>query len=480
MLFPVLSVPSQLMTVSTIAAIATPPGQGAVAVIRMSGPSARGIAAEVFRARGGSAEDGDGGEDGGAFSPPPRVQILGNIVASSGGKIDEVLLAFFPGPASYTGEDVVEIACHGGVVVTRAVLARLLEAGAEPAQPGEFSQRAFLNGKMDLTQAEAVMDLISARTELAARAAGQQLAGRLGGELEGMRGDLIALVAQVEAHIDFPDEDIDPATGERLVARLDAVAERTGKLLATADQGRILREGVRTVICGAPNAGKSSLLNLLLGCDRAIVNPGAGTTRDTIEESLSVRGLPLRLVDTAGLREGGSEVEREGIARSRRALEGADLVLHVIDASVATDEGADGKEGAGKIEVPAGVPVLRLLNKSDLPPHPDWEEAEGLRVSCLREEDRTAVEEALFDAVTRGGERFDLENPAAINARHQHCLRRAEEDLARAREALCADASPEFVALELRAALDAVGEVIGRTDVEEILGEIFSTFCVGK
>lgn len=292
----------------TIAAIATPFGEGAIALLRLSGPQALQMARAIFR---------------GANEFTPRLAHFGAI-HDGARKLDEVLLTVFPTPASYTGEDVVEIACHGGVLISRRILELLLENGARSAQPGEFTQRAYLNGKMDLTQAEAVMDLIGAQTDLALRAATEQLEGRLGAHFRELRDGLIEVLAHVEAYIDFPDEDIDPATGEALLAKIDSVRANASALLATARPGKILREGVRTVIFGAPNVGKSSLLNLLLGYERAIVSARPGTTRDVIEETIDVRGIPLRLVDTAGVRESDDEIEREGIARTRRQIERAD------------------------------------------------------------------------------------------------------------------------------------------------------------
>lgn len=444
---------------STIAAIATPPGTGAVSLIRLSGPDATLIASLVFRGKPASGW-------------PPRTQLFGRIVGSDGVMIDEVLLTRFPGPHSFTGEDVVEIACHGGVIVTRRVLDTLLAAGAESALPGEFSERAFLNGKMDLTQAEAIMDLISAQTDLAMKAAGEQLSGRLGKAIEAIRLDVVGLLAHVEAYIDFPEEDIDPDSNATLVARCDGIISGVDALLATADQGRILREGIRTVICGAPNAGKSSLLNCLLGFDRAIVNAAAGTTRDTIEEFINLRGIPLRLVDTAGIRDGREAVERDGIARSRTQIERAELVLLVIDVSVGADQIA-------LISVPEKTKVIRILNKSDLAPHPDWLGDTGFPVSCLDEASVESLREFLFRRITEGTT-LSSASLVAINARHQHCLNRARVDLMKARELMMAGESPEFVAVDLRAALESVGDVIGRTDIEEILGEIFSQFCIGK
>ncbi len=447
------------MNAPTIAAIASPPGVGAVALVRLSGAGAAAVAGTVFRGRPVS-------------DWIPRQQHFGRIVDATGAVVDEVLLAWFPAPGSFTGEEMVEISCHGGPLVTRRVLESLLEAGAAPARAGEFSERAFCNGRLDLTQAEAIMDLISAKTDLALKAAGEQLAGRLGREVEGLRQGLIGLLAHVEAYIDFPEEDISPETGASLMAAMDAELGRMHRLLATADQGRILREGLRTVICGPPNAGKSSLLNRLVGFDRAIVSELAGTTRDTVEEFVNVVGIPLRLVDTAGIREEAEEIEREGIARSRAAIAGAELVLLVVDASRAASQ-------LDPIEVPEASRLVRLLNKADLPRHADWAEAEGIALSCLDEASVDAFRERLASILLQGGG-FDADHPVAINARHQHCLRRATRDLEAARALLEAGESPEFVALDLRSSLDAVGEVVGRTDVEEILGEIFATFCVGK
>lgn len=287
----------RLIENTTIVATASPPGTGAVSLIRMSGADARRIAGSIFR-----------GSLPGDWSA--RKQIYGRIIGQSQETVDRVLLTWFPGPASFTGEDTVEIACHGGVVVTGKVVDLLVENGAVPASPGEFSQRAFFNGKIDLTQAEAIMDLITARTGLAARAAQEQLGGSLGMRIEELKESAIGILAHVEAYIDFPDEDIDPDSTAAMSTKLASMISSIELLLATADQGRILREGLHTVICGAPNAGKSSLLNLLLGFDRAIVNESAGTTRDTIEEVVNLQGIPLRLVDTAGLRDGGGEIER--------------------------------------------------------------------------------------------------------------------------------------------------------------------------
>jgi tRNA modification GTPase len=440
----------------TIAAISTPVGEGAIAIIRISGSGALPILAKVFR---------------GKNTPDrliPRRAVYGHI-QDAHGKIDDALVTYFRGPKSYTGEDLVEISCHGGILVTRRVLEAVLTGGARMANPGEFTQRAFLNGKMDLTQAEAVMDLIRAQTELALRAANEQLAGYLGGELTEIRELLLTTLAHVEAYIDFPDEQIDPDTGKSLLDRILSLEIRLDRLLATAEQGRILRHGLRTVIYGAPNVGKSSLLNLLLGYDRAIVSELPGTTRDTIEEIINVRGIPVRLIDTAGARESGDDVESEGIRRAQAQVDQADLIIQVVDGS---------KPPAGLKNFGQEKSVL-LLNKCDLGIHPQWGEFDGIRFSCLKKVGLEELNKAIWDRVM--GEKVQFADlRMAINARHQACLRNAKQFLTAGRGALEKGESPEFVAIELRGALDAVGEVVGKLDTEDILGKIFSEFCIGK
>ncbi len=440
----------------TIAAIASPLGMGAVAVVRVSGPEA---VAAVDRLSGGVAG-----------RAADRRAVLAKLRDARGELLDEVLLTVFRAPRSFTGEEVVEIGCHGGVLVTRKVLGALLEAGARHAQPGEFSQRAFFNRRIDLTQAEAVMDLIGAQTELALRAAHEQREGRLGRRTEELRAELLGIVAHLEAYIDFPDEDIDPDTGAAMLARIDALAGEVRRLLATADQGRVLREGVRTVIYGRPNVGKSSLLNVLLGYERAIVSATAGTTRDTLEEVVNVAGIPLRLVDTAGIRESGDALEQEGIRRAAEQLGRADLVLEVVD-------------GSGPRGELLGDPMPRrrilILNKADLGLDPSWEGSGGLEFSCLEESGTAALAARIRDALEFGGADWG-DHSVAINARHQDCLRRALTAIEAGRSQLAGGHSPEFVAAELRDALEAVGEIAGRVDADEILGEIFARFCIGK
>ncbi len=441
----------------TIAAIATPPGQGALAVLRLSGPRAFAIADEVFRGP----------------AAPPRLQIFGRIVAADGSVIDEVLLTRFPGPKSFTGEDTVEITGHGGRLVSRAILDRLLQAGARAAQGGEFTQRAFLNGKLDLTQAEAIMDVISAQTDLALRCAQRQLEGRLGERVEEQRHALISVLAHVEAYIDFPEEDIDPETGEHLHSRIRSVIESLDGLRSTARQGRILREGVATVICGPPNAGKSSLLNVLLGFERAIVSETAGTTRDTIEEVINLQGIPLRLIDTAGLRETGDRIELEGMARTSKSVQAAELVLEVCDGSL--------PPAPVPLTVPEGALHFRVLNKADLGIDPGWDQAgEKLAVSCRTGEGIEELKAAMAAALTRDQAGSAEAWSVTVNARHLQALNAAREHLIEALGQLEAGSPPELPAADLRSALHQLGEIVGKTDIEEILDVVFSRFCIGK
>jgi len=437
----------------TIAALATPAGAGALAVARMSGPGSLAMAGRIFRGRRPLSECASG-----------RVQ-RGHI-EQDGIVLDEVLLTIFRAPRSYTGEDLVEISGHGGSVVAASVLRAVLAAGASPAPPGEFTRRAFLNGKLDLTQAEAVMDLIAARGEASARAAAGQLEGRLGRAVEELRGDALTAVAHLEAFIDFPEEGIDPESGGALLERVDRLHRATARLLSTADEGRMLREGVRLVIHGEPNAGKSSLLNLLVGYDRAMVSEIPGTTRDTIEESLTLRGLPFRVIDTAGLRESSDPLELEGMRRTRAQLEQADVSLRVVDVSA-------------KAELtPHDAREIRVLNKIDL--RPGLVPGEGEVVMCCLDgqglEDLVAAVVARTDlsALDRCGEVI------TVNERHRHCLATAQNYLEEARRSLERGDPPELTAVELRAALATIGEITGAVETEDVLDKIFGNFCIGK
>jgi tRNA modification GTPase len=449
---------TELIPVETIAAISTPTGEGAIALVRISGSGAIPIADKLFQGKGRPSRF------------VSHVLHLGEIVDEAGRLIDEVMMSIHHAPSSYTGEDLVEISCHGGTLVTAKVLDACLRAGARGARPGEFTERAFLNGKMDLTQAEAVIDLIRARTDLALRSATEQLEGKLGEKIRAIRDALVSLLAHIEASIDFPEEGIEPDAGEKLHGRLYSIREQIQALLATADQGRILRDGVRVVIYGATNAGKSSLLNRLLGYERVIVSDTHGTTRDTIEETVNLRGIPVRLLDTAGFRTSTSDIEREGITRTERSLQRADLRLHIVDRNAPRP--AHFQENAIN-----GNEIV-LLNKSDLPEHSDWKNFKALRISCATEDGLSELEDEIIARI--GKQNLRPENTVAINLRHRDCLRRALEACDRARGGMNQGLSPEYLAVDLNEALRAVGEVIGAAGVEQILDSVFSQFCIGK
>jgi len=458
------------MQPGTIAAIATPLGEGGIAIIRISGPDAFNVAEKIFRPSG---------------AQPLRLSIApshtvhyGHIVRDSQ-PVDEVLVTVLRAPRTFTREHTVEISCHGGVLITRLVLNAALAAGARLAEPGEFTQRAFIHGRIDLAQAEAVADLIHSRTELAARVAHDQLAGKLSQRIQKLRDDLMHTLAHIEAHIDFPDEDISPDTRSTLTQRIEAGLHLIEELLQTAREGQILRRGIRAAIIGRPNVGKSSLLNQLLGHDRAIVSPVAGTTRDTIEETANVRGIPVVFIDTAGLRNAEDAVEEEGIRRSHAALDRAELILHVLDASAPmTPQDMDLLRQLNE------RPRIVVLNKSDLPRALDVSEPLALsssvvELSCASGAGLEVLKDAIQKIVWKG-----VNSPenlqVTINARHQEILRRAREATWSTLNALRTDLPLELVAIDLRMAADAVGEVVGKTTTEDLLDSIFSQFCLGK
>ena len=455
----------------TIAAIATPLGQGGLAVVRLSGPQAMRVADHCFVPAGGQSVK--------PSAATSHTIHYGRIVRA-GRMVDEVLVAVMRAPRTFTREDTVEISCHGGVLPAKLVLDTLLENGARLAGPGEFTRRAFLNGRIDLAQAEAVADLIHSRTELALAAANEQLAGKLSQRINQLRDEMIKILAHVEAHIDFPDEDISPDTRGQLIARLERGVAFMEELLRTANEGQILRRGIRAAIVGRPNAGKSSLLNQLLGHDRAIVSPIAGTTRDTIEETANIRGIPVIFIDTAGLREARDAIEVEGIRRSRESLARAEFILHLLDASepLTTADERYFAEFADKKRI-------LVLNKLDLPRQlvtPGSMATRGqtvVEVSCATGQGMEALKDAI-KALAWSGELEAEMFQVMINSRHQEALGRARLATQRTIGVLRADETLELAAAELRSAVNAVGEIVGKTTTEDLLDSIFSQFCLGK
>lgn len=459
------------MLPDTIAAISTPLGEAGLAVVRVSGPDAFRLADRCFRpaARNSTRLE----------AAPSHTVHYGHFHAH-GRVIDEVLVTVLRAPRTFTREDMAEIGCHGGVLPAKLVLDALLRCGARVAEPGEFTKRAFLNGRIDLAQAEAVADVIHARTELALSAAQEQLAGNLSRRIEQLRVQLVQTLAHIEAHIDFPDEDIAPDTRQSLVRRLEEGRELIDSLLRTATEGRILRRGIRAAIVGRPNAGKSSLLNQLLGHERAIVSPVPGTTRDTIEETANIRGIPVIFIDTAGLRNSSDAIESEGVRRSRECIARAELILHVVDGSEPLHE-EDRALMDTLISTDRPKQQILVLNKADLPAATGAESygAAALRVSCATGEGLEPLKEMIQQRVwsgAGGGEMLE----ATINARHQSALERARASLLNTLAALRADQNLELVAMDLRIATNAVGEIVGRTSTEDILDSIFSQFCIGK
>ncbi len=440
----------------TIAAIATPPGRGGIGVVRLSGPQAFPIAAQLA-----------------GPLPPPRQAALRDFRAADGSVIDQGLLLCFPAPRSFTGEDVVELHGHGGPVVLDMLLSRCLALGARLARPGEFSERAFLNDRLDLAQAEAIADLIEAGSRQAARAAQRSLQGAFSRAVSELVEGLTELRVWVEAALDFPEEEIDFLADEGLQARLAELRQALAALRRRARQGSLLREGLQLVIAGRPNAGKSSLLNLLAGRDAAIVTHLPGTTRDPLHEPIQIDGLPLHVVDTAGLRDTDDPVEQEGVRRAWRELARADLVLHVVDATL----GWQAADADIATRLPEGVPVLRVFNKIDRSGDAPGRRDGAVYLSARDGRGLTALHEALK---AQAGYAAAGEDVILARRRHLDALQRAAEALARADRQLRERRAGELLAEELRLAQDALGEITGRVRPDELLGRIFSSFCIGK
>lgn len=452
-------------TRDTIAALATPVGNSALAVIRVGGPACRDLAASIFNQE--------------LSRLPVRRPIYANYRAESGQMLDDLVWIFLPGPRTATGEDTLEITSHGNPLIVRLILDDLFKRGCRPAEPGEFTRRAFLSGKIDLTQAEAVMDLIHARSERALAVAQQQLKGGLGRIVEGFISELLLVLARIEVYIDFPDEDLPLENRQTVIATLQEVLRGTKQLMATERFGGLLRDGVKAVLLGAPNAGKSSLFNALVGRSRALVSPEPGTTRDYLEERILVGTHLLRLIDTAGLNPVPGILERQGMLKTLDCLAEADLILWIIDASLASVE----IDAVYAQHLTAGK-VIVVLNKSDLLggaslpdlslPYPT------LAISALsgRGLDELGLEIIRliegFTPLAAGSTEI------AVNARHAEALRRAESALVLTLSALALRTPMELISNDLRSALDAFGDIAGRVDHERMLDALFAKFCIGK
>jgi len=442
------------MTSETIVALSTPTGVAALAVIRLSGAESRAIIDQLVTAK---------------FDAQPGHAVY-RTLAHEGKTLDDAVITFWRAPHSYTGEDTVEISCHGNPHIVEGIVQATLALGARSARPGEFTQRAFLNDKLSLTQAEGLLDLLYAPTERALASARAMKEGRLAVALESVRAELIDLLSHLEASLDFAEEGIEPHVGPEFSARIETVLERINGLIRTAPLGRILQEGALAVIVGEPNVGKSSLLNALLREDRAIVAATPGTTRDLIEAPCNVRGLPLRLIDTAGQRDSTDPIEIEGNRRARALLPKAELLLHVVEAHQPYAPSA--------IELPANIPSLLIANKSDLGRHASLP-ADAILLSARSGEGldtlETKIESALLADVAG-----ETETVLTINARQNATLQRAAQSLTHAHTALRGAAGLELVSVELRDALHDLAEVIGETDNEDILTRLFQNFCIGK
>ncbi len=455
----------------TITAIATPPGEGGVGIIRISGKDALAIALKLFHPASGQPLQ----------KPTPLKILFGEIRDPESGQcVDEVLLTFFEGPKSYTAEDVIEINAHGGSWITAKVLALILQQGARLAEPGEFTRRAFINGRLDLTQAEAVADVIESASDKALNSALSQLKGGLSQRLNSLHENLLGAQAQLEAAIDFSEDGLTFQSREATLKQIQQVEKELTALVLSFRQGRIYREGMRVTLVGKPNVGKSSLLNALLQEDRAIVTPIAGTTRDTLEEKARIKDIHIVIIDSAGLRDNPEMIEEQGIQRTRSALQQADLALVVFDASQPMDN-----NDKLLMEEVGDKPRLVVLNKSDLPT--SWQaeqienflnEEESLPLSAKTLNGFEALKEALYQKAI-GGKRTG-ESLVITRERHRNHLQQAADSLQKAGESLQQGLSEELVAVDVTLAMEHLGAVLGKTFEEDLLDKIFGQFCIGK
>ena len=459
------------MAEETISAVITALGEGAVGIVRMSGEQALAVGETLFKAASGKK----------LAEYKPNTMVYGHVYDQDGSLVDEVLAVFMQGPRSYTAEDVVEIQCHGGLQSLKKILQLTYAAGARPAEAGEFTKRAFLNGRIDLTQAEAVMDIIRSRSEASLKLAARQQQGQLAKELRGLRSALVDVVVNLEAVIDYPEEDIEDVTYGRVQESIASCNDAIDSLLAHAHTGKILREGLRTAIVGKPNVGKSSLLNALLKEERAIVSQYAGTTRDVIEEQLLLDGVPLVLADTAGIRSTEDFVEKIGVEKSRQLLQDAELVICVVDGS----EGLTAEDEA-ILAAASGKPCVIIVNKSDLGLAVDLEKLKERfgqdKVMTLSAKTLTGVEafSAWLKDYVYGSEGALSDGAYVQNARQERLLREARQSLEDASQAAAAMLPYDCIEIDVRTAIDLLGEITGDTVQDEIINEIFSRFCIGK
>ncbi|NLY52333.1 MAG: tRNA uridine-5-carboxymethylaminomethyl(34) synthesis GTPase MnmE [Firmicutes bacterium] len=455
----------------TIAAISTPLGEGGIGIVRLSGADAISLVDKAFVSPKGQTL---------AFARSWSLNY-GWIVDKHGEKIDEVIVSVMRAPHSYTREDIVEINCHGGLIPLQGVLERVLELGARLAEPGEFTKRAFLHGRLDLSQAEAVIDVIRAKTDRGHRLAMRQLEGGLSQAIKEMRSDLVGLLAAIEAGIDFPDEvgDMEP---EAIRQVIDDVSREIAKMLATADTGRLLREGIDTAIVGKPNVGKSSLLNRLVRENRAIVTDVPGTTRDVIEEVVNIGGFPFVVRDTAGIRRTEDVVEKIGVERAIALMEGADLVLCVVDGSSPLED-----DDISLLQQVQGKTGVLVVNKKDIGSAESDERYRELlpdvpivRISAETGEGLEELEETIVSQVVEGGIDLTGDSLVVTRARHKQALKEAAASLEAARNTLEMGLPQDLVAVDIRGAAESLGEVTGDTVRDEVIDRIFADFCIGK
>ena len=455
----------------TISAIATAQGEGGIGIIRISGERAIAVADTVFRAASGRK----------LANYETQRAVFGHIVEADGEIVDEAMVLLMRAPHSYTKEDVVELQCHGGMMPLRKTLALTWQAGARAAERGEFTKRAFLNGRLDLAQAQAVMDVISAKTEKSLKMATGHLAGHFSAGTKEMRHDILGQIAHLEAAIDFPEEEVDDVVTDEVERNVVDVRNKIRKLLKTARTGRILREGLMTAIVGKPNVGKSSLLNALLREERAIVTDIPGTTRDSIEEYANIGGVPLRIIDTAGIRATDDVVEKIGVDKARAYVDAADLILAIFDGS--RELSAEDEE---ILDLIAGKDALVLLNKTDLAPVLTVEKlaertkASVIAIATVTEHGLDNLAEAIAKKVYDSGLDSGNEGSFLSDERQAEILRQADEHLAAALRTIGAGLGLDFISIDLRSAWEKLGELTGETVGEDIINEIFSKFCIGK